>query len=185
MSRITEISPDDATGELKALYDRIAGERGKVANIMTVQSLSPAAMAAHLDLYLALMFRESGLSRPEREMIAVVVSATNRCEYCVNHHAEPLRRYLRDDERVDALIRDWRSANLSDRERAMLGYAERLTVDSATVADDDVDGLRDEGLSDQDILDAAMIAAYFNFVNRIANGLGVEFNPDEIQGYSA
>ena len=185
MSRITEIHPDDATGELKALYDRIAGERGKVANIMTVQSLDPAAMAARLDLYLALMFGASGLSRPEREMIAVVVSAANRCDYCVNHHAEPLRRYLRDDDRVDAIIRDWCTADLDDRERAMLGYAERLTLDSAAVTDEDVDGLRAAGLSDEDVLNVAMVAAYFNFVNRIANGLGVEFNPEEVQGYSS
>ena len=185
MPHIREILPDDATGALSEIYRRIAGERGKVANIMTVQSLNPAAMTAHLDLYLALMFGASGLSRPEREMIAVVVSAANRCDYCVNHHAEPLRRYLRDDERLDAIIRNWRTADLNDRERAMLGYAEWLTLDSAAVTDEDVDGLRAAGLSDEDVLNVAMIAAYFNFVNRIANGLGVEFNPEEIQGYSS
>ena len=184
MSYIRETAPGDATGDLEQIYSRISGERGKVANIMTVQSLNPGAMDAHLDLYVQLMFGSSELSRLEREMIAVVVSATNNCEYCVNHHSVPLQAYLKDDTLVEQIAGDWRGAELSDRQRAILEYAETLTTSPGDMGSGDIDSLRGAGLSDEDILSINMIAAYFNFVNRIALGLGVEFSDTELQGYA-
>ena len=89
---------DDADGKLEAIYAELIEKRGKVSNILKVHSLNPEAMADHLDLYMTVMFGTSGLSRAEREAVAVVVSATNDCPYCVNHHAEALRRYIKDEE---------------------------------------------------------------------------------------
>lgn len=94
MPWITVVDENDAEGELKHVYDdEIAGARGKVSNIMRVQSLNPASMRAHIDLYVTVMFRNSSLSRPDCELLAAVVSSLNACDYCVSHHAEALRAY--------------------------------------------------------------------------------------------
>jgi uncharacterized peroxidase-related enzyme len=183
MPWIKVIGEDEAEGAVRDAYEDVIRTRGKLSNIMTVQSLNAEAMARHLELYLALMFGDSALSRAERELIAVVVSSTNRCEYCVNHHAEPLRRYWKDDARVDALTADWREAPLSARERALAAYADKLTRTPGDVKEDDVAALRAQAFSDRDVLDVNMITAYFNFVNRIAAGLGVEYSPEEGAGY--
>ncbi len=183
VSWITVIPPEEAEGTLKDVYAILQKQRGKVSNIMSVQSLNPEAMAAHLDLYIALMFRKGGLRRPEREMIAVVVSAANECEYCVAHHAAALNFYWKDREKLEAFIRDFRSVDLSDRERAMLEYADFLTRNPGGISETHVQRLRDVGFTDADILNIAMITGYFNFVNRIANGLGVAFSEDEVGGY--
>ena len=104
MSWIEEIDVSEAEGKLAEVYAELLEKRGKVANILQVHSLSPDAMANHLDLYMSIMFGSSGLSRAEREAIAVVVSATNECDYCVNHHTEALRRYIKDDDVLQTLV---------------------------------------------------------------------------------
>lgn len=184
MPWIEVVAEDEAAGEVKEAYEKVVRERGKLSNIMRVQSLNAAAMARHLDLYVTLMFGESALTRPERELIAVVVSAANRCEYCVRHHAEPLRAYWKDDARVEKVAAAWRDAPLSSRERALAAYADKLTRAPGGMTEEDVAALRAEGLSDRDVLDVDMITAYFNFVNRIAAGLGVEFTAEEVGGYN-
>jgi uncharacterized peroxidase-related enzyme len=183
MTWIEVVDESEASGELKSVYERIRGARGKLSNIMQVQSLAPEAMAAHLELYMALLFERSGLTRAERELIAVVVSAANRCEYCVSHHAAALQAYWKDEARVRAAIRDHTAAELSPRERAMADYAAVLTRDPGSVREGHVEAMRAQGLADAEILKVNMIAAYFNFVNRIAEGLGVDFSPEEVAGY--
>jgi uncharacterized peroxidase-related enzyme len=183
MSWITIIPETEATGDLEKVYDEIAGKRGKLSNIMRVHSLRPESMRAHMDLYMSLLFSRSGLSRAERELVATVVSAANRCTYCVGHHAEALRAYWKDDARVAAVVTDYRSASLSPRERTMLDYAVVLTREPSSVVEEDIERLRAAGFSDADILDINLITSYFNFVNRIAEGLGVEWSDDEMAGY--
>ncbi len=95
MSWIEEIEIDAAEGKLAEIYAELIEKRGKVSNILKVHSLNPDAMSNHLDLYMTLMFGKSGLSRCEREAIAVVVSASNDCAYCVGHHAEALSKLQR------------------------------------------------------------------------------------------
>ena len=104
MSWIEEIEVSEAEGKLAASYAALIEQRGKVSNILKVHSLNPDALGAHLDLYMTIMFGKSGLSRAEREAIAVVVSASNDCEYCVSHHAEALRRYVKDEEIISLLM---------------------------------------------------------------------------------
>ena len=183
MSWIQEIGVDEAEGKLATMYDKLVAKRGKVSNILRVQSLNPAAMENHLDLYMTLMFGKSGLSRMEREAIAVVVSATNECEYCVNHHAESLRHYIDDQDTLNRLITADGLETLEPRLSNIVRYAEKLTTAPGAMTESDLGELRAEGLSDKDILDLTMIVGYFNFVNRIAMGLGVEFSDDEMRGY--
>jgi uncharacterized peroxidase-related enzyme len=183
MSWIQTIDETEADGALREVYERIAGDRGKVSNIMRCQSLNPEAMKAHLELYETIVYGDNGLSREERELVATAVSVTNGCEYCTNHHAVALGKYWRDDERLDRFVEDLQAVDLSDRKRAMVDYATDLTEAPDEVDRDDVERLRDTGLDDEEILAAALVVGYFNFVNRLAEGLGVAFTQAEMTGY--
>ena len=97
MSWIDEIEISEADGPLADIYKDLVEKRGKVSNVLKVHSLNPEAMSGHLGLYMTLMFGRSGLSRAEREAIGVVVSAENDCAYCVNHHVEALKNYIKDE----------------------------------------------------------------------------------------
>ena len=183
MAWIDEVDVEDAEGKLAEIYADLVEKRGKVSNILKVHSLNPAGMGNHLDLYMTLMFGKSGLSRAEREAVAVVVSASNDCAYCVNHHAEALRRYIQDDETLELLMSADGLETLEPRLSNIVRHAEKLTSAPAAMTESDLDELRAVGLEDRDILDLTLVTAYFNFVNRIALGLGVEFSAEEMSGY--
>jgi len=183
MSWIEEIEVSEADGNLAEMYAQLEKQRGKVSNILKVHSLNPAALGNHLDLYMTLMFGQSGLSRMEREAIAVVVSANNECEYCVNHHIESLRHYIDDEETLTMLATADGLETLEPRLSNIVRHAEKLTSAPGAMTESDLGELRAEGLSDKDILDLTLIVGYFNFVNRIAVGLGVDFSADELSGY--
>ena len=184
MSWIKETDEQDADPELKRVYDRTAGKRGKLSNVMKAHSLNPEAMEGHLDLYLRTVFGQSDLSREERELIGVTVSAANGCEYCVQHHGEALNHYWKDPTRLALFIQNFKAVELPERSRAIVDYAAKLTTGARFIKEMDIECLREAGLEDRDILDINLIASYFNFVNRIALGLGVEFDRDEVKGYS-
>lgn len=183
MSWIRTVNDGDATGRLKEIYDSVKKRRGKLSNIMRVQSLHPEAMEAHLNLYMAVMFGRSGLSREDRELIALVVSAANGCPYCIRHHAEALMHYWADEERVQQFVDNPGSVELSPLRRCMVDYARMLTLQPDRVNERTVEKLREQGQSDEDILTLALIVGYFNFVNRIALGLGVSVTENEAFGY--
>lgn len=183
MSWIQEVTPEQAEGTLKTLYDELQKKRGKIANILQVHSLRPEAMRAHVGLYMDLMFASGGLSRLQRELIAVVVSRANSCEYCVAHHAEALARYIGDKEQLDAIARGELPDELQPATRALARYAANLTRNPSACCPQDIEALREAGFQDSDILLANLIVAYFNFVNRIALGLGVSFSESEVSGY--
>jgi len=184
MPWINVIDENNATGELKEIYNKIKKERGKLSNIMKIHSLNPDAMKRHMELYISLMFGKSDLSREEREFIAVVVSKINRCEYCINHHKEALMFYWKNKEKLNRFLYDFNSVTLSKREHAILGYVSKLTRTPSDICKDDTEKLRNVGFTDNEILDVTLICSYFNFVNRIALGLGVEFSEEEVKGYN-
>lgn len=183
MTYIRVIPENDATGDLKAAYDGIRRARGKVADIMKVHSLDPRAMKAHAETYLAIMFGPRGLTRKEREMLAVAVSRENRCEYCVRHHAAALARHWKEPRAVEGFSRDWRSAPLTDRELALIAYGVKVARSPGEISREDVEALRKAGLGDEEILNACLVASYFCFVNRVALGLGVGLEPEGGEGY--
>ncbi len=183
MSWIKEVEVSEAEGALAQTYAALIKQRGKVSNILKVHSLNPPAMDAHLDLYMTIMFGKSGLSRAEREAIAVVVSANNDCRYCVAHHSEALRRYIKDEKIIEVLVAADGLETLEPRLSNIVRHAEKLTNAPAAMTESDLGELRTEGLSDNDILDITLIVGYFNFVNRIAMGLGVASSDDELSGY--
>lgn len=178
MGFIETIPPARAQGELAELYARISGARGGVAEVMAIQSLNPAAMAAHFDFYKTLLFGHSELDRRTREMIGVVVSATNGCDYCVQHHTEPLRAYRVDPELLEQLQKGLiPDANLSAAMIQLLDFARRLTSHPAPDPEA-IEALRVSGWSDRAILDATLITGYFNLVNRLVLALGVTLEED-------
>jgi uncharacterized peroxidase-related enzyme len=182
MAFIDVIEPDEAEpgSELAAFYERVGAERGSVANVLQVTSLQPDLSEAHLDLYMTLMYdREAGLDRRTRELIAVAVSQANDCEYCVEHHSEALEKYERDADLVEAIARDPGKADLDPADRALVDYATKLTERPGEVTEADVEELREHGFDDEDVLNAAAVTSYFNFVNRLNLGLGAELEEEE------
>ncbi len=163
MAWISTLAPGEASGELKTIYDRIAGARGGIADIHRVQSLNPKALAAHFELYKAIMFQPSPLSRAQREQLAVAVSDANGCEYCAAHHSAALARLPAE------------SAPLDDR---VVSWARRLARSPETSAEQDVRTLREAGLNDRAILDAILTVAYFSYVNRLVLATGLRIEPD-------
>ena len=183
MPYIKVIEEEDAGSELNEVYERVKGARGKLSNILKIHSLLPKTIDTHLNLYMSIMFDKSGLKRADRELIAVVVSAANECEYCVNHHAEALLSYWQDEKKVVQAGRDFRSVDLSAKQIAMLEFAEKLTKSPGDMQESDIEKLRNNGFNDEEILSISLVTNYFNFVNRNANALGVEFSEEEVKAY--
>lgn len=184
MPWIHVVEEDEADGTLKQAYAAVKGKRGKVANILKIHSLLPQTMVGHLDFYTQIMFAPGALNRRQRELVATVVSVANRCDYCIRHHAEALQAYVKDQAFVDQVVEDYTGAALSAAERAMCDYAVKLTQTPHEVDESDVEGLRQAGLNDRAALQLALVTGYFNFVNRVALGLGVSFSEDELRGYT-
>jgi len=131
-----------------------------------------------------IMFSKSELSRAEREMIAVVVSACNNCEYCQTHHAEALNNYWKDEELTHQLRKNFVGANLNGKEMALCEFASKTTFQIGEISGVALTSiLKNVGLSDSAILDATLVVSYFNFVNRIVLTLGVELEKDSGKGY--
>jgi uncharacterized peroxidase-related enzyme len=114
MPFIEVIEPQEATGSLNEIYEELINSRGKLAMVHKIQSLNPESITAHMDLYMKVMFSKSPLKRAQREMIAVIVSAANQCEYCQLHHGEALNHYWKDEEKVNLLRKDYRKVGLSE-----------------------------------------------------------------------
>jgi uncharacterized peroxidase-related enzyme len=180
MPFIPMIDEARAQGELVELYDRIAGARGGVADVMRIQSLNPPALAAHFELYKTLLFGRSELDRRTREMIGVLVSATNECAYCVAHHSQPLRAYGVDEQIIAALAEGRIPEGLSGALEHLLSWVREQTA-TPNARRDAVDTLREFGWSDSAILDAAMITGYFAMVNRVVLALGVDIEPSYVE----
>ena len=169
---------EEIPDEVKKLWETPLERLGFVPNVMRIFALRPDHLVRWWGYYDELLRGESGLSKAQREMIAVVVSAANRCHYCVVSHSAALRKLTEDPVLVDTLATDYRHASLEPAERAMLDYAVKLTAASSECTEEDVQRLRDAGWSDEDVFDIAQVAAMFNFTNRLASGLGWRPNPE-------
>lgn len=184
MARIKIIEHAEATGRLKEIYDDLIQKRGQLAEVHKIQSLRPESIVKHIDLYMEIMFTKSELSRVEREMIAVVTSVSNNCHYCQIHHSQALHNYWKDEERLIKLRNNYYDANLSEKELLLCQFAENLTLHPINFKEPEyINKLKEIGLSDAAILDATLVVAYFNFVNRIVLGLGVNLENNAGKGY--
>jgi uncharacterized peroxidase-related enzyme len=132
-----------------------------------------------------IMFSRSELSRAQREMIAVVVSSSNKCGYCATHHGSALNHYWKDDEKLELLKIDYAELQLPEADKALCDYALQVTLHPGLCKNQDLtQKLRNAGFSDFAILDASLVVSYFNFVNRMVLSLGVEIESDEGKNYN-
>jgi len=173
------IPPAAADGPLVTLYERIlsSASSGAVANVWQASALDPAGLDAAHALYRTLMGEPAPLSRAQAELIALVVSATNGCGYCVAHHGPKLAAALGDEALARAVALDYRAANLAARDRVLLDFAVALTCEPAERKLDDIERLREYGFDDAAILKATEITAWYNYTNRIVSSLGVTLEP--------
>jgi uncharacterized peroxidase-related enzyme len=154
--------------DMKKYFQVCEEKLGFVPNVLAAYSFSPAKLRAFVNQYNDLMLGESGLTKLEREMLAVVVSSANRCYYCLTAHGAAVRALSRDPELGEMLVMNWRTAPLPKRERALLEFAHKLTVTPSEVGEPDRQALRAAGFSEHDIWDAASVVGFFNFTNRVA-----------------
>lgn len=186
MANIRVISYEEATGRLKDIYEHLVEKRGKLAAVHTIQSLNPDSIIAHMELYMTVMFSHSPLSRAQREMVAVVVSATNGCAYCQQHHGAALNNYWKNAERVQTLKINYQVAGLAPSDTLLCEYASGLTMQPGDFEKKSriIERLSQVGFDDRAILDATLVIAYFNFVNRIVLALGVQPEESAGEGYN-
>ena len=178
-TQISRLSvPEETTlpEDIHELYASMREKPGFVPNVYRAQSLRPQQLRGFMALYDSIMTDESGLSKAEREMIAVAVSAQNHCFYCLVSHGAVLRIRSGDPILADTIAANYRAAELTPRQRAMLDLAVKITNASDTVGDEDIEGLRAHGFSDPDIMDIVQTAALFNYSNRVANALDMRPN---------
>jgi len=161
-----------------AYFDKCREKIGFVPNVLLAYAHDMAKLDAFAQMYNNLMLAPSGLSKLEREMIAVAVSAENRCFYCLTAHGAAVRQLSGDPALGEALVMNYRAAPLSPRHRAMLDFAVRMTVASAAIGEEDRDRLRDAGFTNADIWDIAAVAGFFNMSNRMASAVDMRPNAE-------
>ena len=169
---------DPLPEETQAYFDLCAEKLGLVPNVLRAYAFDIAKLEPFTAMYNELMLGDSGLSKLEREMIAVVVSSENRCFYCLVAHGQAVRELSGDPVLGERMVMNYRTADLSPRQRAMLDFAVLLTRSSAEVAETDRQALRDAGFSDRDIWDIASVAGFFNMSNRVASASDMRPNPE-------
>jgi uncharacterized peroxidase-related enzyme len=159
-------------------FDTCQEKLGLVPNVLRAYAFDIDKLDAFTGLYNNVMLAPSGLSKLDREMIAVVVSSINRCWYCQVAHGAAVRDLSGDPALGEAMVMNYRVADLDQRQRAMLDFAAKVTTDSATICESDRQALRAVGFGDRDIFDIANVVGLFNMSNRVASAVGMEPNPD-------
>lgn len=165
----------DAT---RSYFDKCREKLGLVPNVLLAYAFDEKKLRAFTDMYNDLMLGESGLSKLEREMIAVAVSSVNHCYYCLTAHGAAVRQLSGDPALGEMMAMNYRAAALSPRHKAMLDFATKLTETPDRIVEDDRAALRKAGFSDRDIWDIAAVAAFFNMSNRVAAAVDMRPNPE-------
>lgn len=173
-----DLSPGELDEAMKAYFAKCQEKLGFIPNVLTAYSFDLAKLKAFVAMSDDLMLGKSGISKAEREMIAVVVSSANHCHYCLIAHGAVLRKLTGDIQLADTIVMNYRAAALDARTRAMLDFSWKLTEAPWEVGEEDRAALRKHGFSDRDIWDIAAVAAFFNMSNRLATASGNEPNAE-------
>lgn len=159
-------------------FDVCQEKLGLVPNVLQAYAFDIDKLNTFSALYNDLMLAPSGLSKLEREMIAVCVSSINKCYYCLTAHGAAVRQLSGNPELGEMLVMNWRVAPLDTRQKAMLEFAEKITVASARIEESDRQALRDAGFADRDIWDIASVAGFYNMTNRMASATDMRPNQE-------
>ena len=184
MPFIKVIHPDEATGRLEKIYDKVTGPNGQVDNVLQVHSLRPHTLEGHMAIYKAVLHHSRNLL-PEwyLEAVGVTVSRLNGCDYCARHHATGMQRLLKAGSKdvvayLSALDDEFPGKPFTTREQLGLAYARKLTHVPGEIEAADIDALREVGFDDGEILELNQVAAYFAYANRTVLGLGCSLDGD-------
>ena len=185
---IRMIPLEQAQGALVSAYEKVKTPHGTVDNVMKAHSLRPHTMEGHVTLYRSVLHSpDNTLPFGCLEVVASYVSMLNRCDYSLTHHWANARRLMADPVRADAVHQALQERQphkaFSGKELALLVYAGKLTTDVAHMVKADIDALHAVGCDDGEILEVNQVCAYFNYSNRLLNGLGVSTQGDVIGYY--
>ena len=170
------LAPAPLSGGMAAYFGKCEEKLGFVPNVLKAYAFDMAKLEPFVAMYNDLMLAPSGLSKLEREMIAVAVSAHNRCYYCLVAHGAAVRALSGDPVLGELMVMNYRAARLDKRQRAMLDFAVKLTAEPWTVDEEDRARLRRVGFSARDIWDIAAVAGFFNMSNRVASATDMRPN---------
>ena len=159
-------------------FDICTEKLGLIPNVLKAHAFDINKLNTFTALYNELMLADSGLSKLDREMIAVVVSSINRCWYCQVAHGAAVRALSGDPALGEAMVMNYRVAKLDARQRAMLDFAAKVTTDSAAIEEPDREALRQAGFTDRDIWDIINVTGFFNMSNRVASATAMQPNPE-------
>ena len=168
----------DLSQDMRERIVKVQEKAGFIPNVFITLAHRPAEFRAFFDYHDALLLKDSGLTKAEREMIIVATSAANQCHYCVIAHGAILRVYAKNPLIADQVAVNYRKADLTVRQKAMLDFALKVALDSHTIQDADFPSLRGYGFSDEDIWDIGAIAALFALSNRMANLINMRPNEE-------
>ncbi len=168
----------DLPEDIRARILEVQEKAGFVPNVFLTLAHRPDEFRAFFAYHDALMLKEGGLTKAEREMIVVATSGANQCVYCVVAHGAILRVYAKNPLLADQVATNYRKADITPRQRAMLDFALKVALASATLGEADFAALRAEGFADEDIWDIGAIAAFFALSNRMANMIGMRPNDE-------
>ena len=169
---------DPLPPETQKYFDICQDKLGLIPNVLQAYAFDIDKLNAFTAIYNDLMLADSGVSKLEREMIAVVVSSVNRCVYCLTAHGQAVRAMSGDPVLGEHLIMNYRVADITPKQRAMLDFAVHMTEASATIEEPHRQALRDAGWSDRDIWDIANVTGFFNMTNRVASATDMRPNPE-------
>ena len=177
-TRITALGLKAATlsPAMQAYFAKCTEKLGFIPNVLQAYSFDSAKLETFVAMYNDLMLAPSGLSKLEREMIAVAVSSHNRCYYCLVAHGAAVRALSGDPVLGELMVMNYRAARLSKRHRAMLDFAVKVTTESWKVEEADREMLRRSGFSERDIWDIAAVAGFYNMTNRVASATDMRPN---------
>ena len=162
----------------KKYFDICQEKLGMVPNVLKAYAFDINKLDAFTSIYNELMLSESGLSKLEREMIAVTVSSINKCFYCLVAHGAAVRELSKNPILGEMIVMNYKMAPLDDRQKTMLEFTEKITKNSSDINEDDRQKLRSVGFSDRDIWDIANVAGFFNMTNRVASAVAMRPNEE-------
>ena len=183
MAWIKTISYNEADSKLRRIYDRLIGPKKTIDNVLSIHSLRPHTLLGHMTLYKSVLHNNNNsLPKWYLEALGVYVSILNKCEYCILHHFEGLKRLWGDEKKSDQFYDSAKSDTLesifNDKLNGGFSYAKKLTKQAERITQNDIENLKTKGFTEAEILEINQVCSYFNYVNRTVLGLGVTVKGD-------
>ena len=178
MPRIKVVEEENAEGKVKVIYDQLKSKLGLVPGVFKALSPWPEILEMYVTRVGLMIFSETLLTRAVKEMIASLVSKINECNYCLTYHKSSLVEAGLSSPEAEAIVADYKTAPITDAEKKLLAYVEKVTRHAYKTTDADVEGLKECGWSDEQILEATLVVGLFSDINRWVDALGCRLEDD-------